>query len=104
MHIFRFWQKQLKSFKKIRLKLLEELRSQDYVMDSGMDGCIGKNNTSSEPDGEGGGHNNSSITDYTLMKLLMQNHTMVIYIKCKFHETPSVGYLVMAEDEKIIEF
>ena len=50
------------------------------------------------------GHN-SSITQNTLMKLHMHNHTMVIYIQFKFHEIPSIGYLVMAEDvkKKIIE-
>ena len=35
--------------------------------------------------------NNSSITD---------NHTIVMYIQYNFHETPSSGYLVMAEDGK----
>ena len=35
--------------------------------------------------------NNSSITDY---------HTIVIYIQYNFPETPSSGYLVMAEDGK----
>ena len=35
----------------------------------------------------------------------MRNHTMVIYLQYKFHETPSIGYLVMAEDgEKSLEF
>ena len=29
IHIFRHWQKHFQSFKKIRLKLLDELRSQD---------------------------------------------------------------------------
>ena len=43
---------------------------------------------------------NSSIIDNTLMKLHMHNHTMVIYIHYKFHEIPSIGYLVMAEDRK----
>ena len=30
----------------------------------------------------------------------MHNHTVVIYIQYKFHEIPSFGYLVMAEDGK----
>ena len=34
------------------------------------------------------------------MKLHMHNHTMVIYIKCKFHEIPSISYKVIAEDGK----
>ena len=43
--------------------------------------------------------NNSSITDDTLMKLYVHNHTMVfIYIQYKFHNIPYIGYLVMAED------
>ena len=29
--------------------------------------------------------NNSSITDYTLKKLHMHNHTIVLYIQDKFH-------------------
>ena len=38
------------------------------------------------------------------MKLHMHNHNMVIYIRYKFHETPSIAYKVMAEDgKKIIE-
>ena len=44
--------------------------------------------------------NNSSITDYTLMKLHVHNHTMVIYIQYKFYEVPSIAYKVMAEDGK----
>ena len=44
--------------------------------------------------------NNSSINYNTLMKLHMHNHTMAIYIKCKFHEIPSIAYKVMAEDGK----
>ena len=40
------------------------------------------------------------MADATLMKLHMHNHTMVIYIQYKFHELPSIGYLVMAEDGK----
>ena len=43
--------------------------------------------------------NNSSITDDTLMKLHM--HNIVIYIQYKFHEIPSIGYLVMAENGKL---
>ena len=43
---------------------------------------------------------NSSITDNTLMKILMHNHTIVIYIQYKFPEIPSIGYLVMAEAGK----
>ena len=35
--------------------------------------------------------NNSSITDYTLMKLHVHNHTMVIYIQYKFHEIPYIA-------------
>ena len=46
--------------------------------------------------------NNSSITDDTLIKLQVHNHIMVIYIQYKFHESPSIGYKVMAEDRKII--
>ena len=30
----------------------------------------------------------------------MHNHTMVIYILYKFHEIPSIGYLIMAKDQK----
>ena len=30
----------------------------------------------------------------------MYNHTLVIYIQYKFHEIPSIGYKVKAEDEK----
>ena len=44
--------------------------------------------------------NNSSITDDTLMKLHVHNHTMTIYIQYEFHEMSSIGYKVMAEDEK----
>ena len=32
------------------------------------------------------------------MKLHLHNHTVVMYIQYKFHEMPSIGYLVMAED------
>ena len=42
----------------------------------------------------------STIADDTLMKLHMHNHTMFIYIQYKFHEIPSIGNLVMAEDRK----
>ena len=44
--------------------------------------------------------NNSSITDYTLMKLHVHNHIMVIYIHYKFHESRSIVYKVMAEGGK----
>ena len=37
------------------------------------------------------------------MKLNVHNHTMVINIQYKFHEISFIGYLVMAEDGKIIE-
>ena len=37
------------------------------------------------------------------MKLRVHNHTIVIYIQYKFHYIPSIGYLVMTEDRKIIE-
>ena len=43
--------------------------------------------------------NNSAITDNIPIKLHIHNLTMVIYIQ--FHELPSIGYLVMAEDGKI---
>ena len=43
---------------------------------------------------------NSSITHDILMKLHVHSHTMVIYIQYMFHEIPSIGYLVMAEDGK----
>ena len=33
-----------------------------------------------------------------LIKLHVHNHTITIYIQCKFHEILSIGYLVMAED------
>ena len=46
---------------------------------------------------------NSSITHDTLMKLQVHHHNMFIYIQYKFHEIPSLGHLVMAEDGKIIE-
>ena len=44
--------------------------------------------------------NNSAITDDTPIKLHMHNPTLIIYIQYKFHEIPSIGYLVMAEDQK----
>ena len=38
------------------------------------------------------------------MNLHMHNRNMFIYIQYKFHEIPSLGYLVMTEDrKKIIE-
>ena len=37
---------------------------------------------------------NSSTSDDTLMNLHMHNYTMVVYIQYKFHEIPSIGYLV----------
>ena len=44
------------------------------------------------------------MTDDTLVKLHMHNHSMFIYIQYTFHEIPSLGYLVMAEDgKKLIE-
>ena len=43
---------------------------------------------------------NSSITKTTLMKLLVHNHTMVIYNQYKFYNIPSISYLDMAEDGK----
>ena len=33
------------------------------------------------------------------MKHHVHSHTIVIYIQYKFHEIPSICYLVMAEDE-----
>ena len=47
--------------------------------------------------------NNSFLIDDTLMKLHMQNHTMIIYYQYKFHEILSIGYIVNVEDRKIIE-
>ena len=47
--------------------------------------------------------NNSSISDDTLMKLHVRNHTMAIYIHNKFHKIPYIGYLVIAEDVKMTE-
>ena len=43
---------------------------------------------------------NSIITHDTLKQLHVHNLIMVIYIQYKFHEIPSIGYLVMAEDGK----
>ena len=34
------------------------------------------------------------------MKLNIHNHTMAIYIIYKFHESLSIAYKVMADDEK----
>ena len=39
--------------------------------------------------------NNPSTSDDTLMNLHVHNCTMVVYIQYKFHEIPSIGYLVM---------
>ena len=47
--------------------------------------------------------NISAKTSDTPIKLHVLNLTMVIYIQYKFHEIPSVGYLVMAEGGKNIE-
>ena len=44
--------------------------------------------------------NNSAITDDAPIKLHMHNLIMAIYIQYKFHEIPSIPYLVMAEDGK----
>ena len=44
--------------------------------------------------------NNSSLTEYTLMKLHVHKHIMVIYIQFKFHDSPSITYKVMAEDSQ----
>ena len=40
--------------------------------------------------------------DYTLMKLQVHVHTVVIYIQYKFNEIPSIAYKRMAEDRKNI--
>ena len=40
------------------------------------------------------------VTDGTLIKLHLHSLTIVIYIQYKYHEIPSIGYLVMAEDRK----
>ena len=42
--------------------------------------------------------NNSTVTNDTLKQLHVHNLTMVIYIQYKFHEIPTFGYLVRAED------
>ena len=34
------------------------------------------------------------------MKVLVHNHTIVIYIQYKFHEIPSIAYKVMTDDRK----
>ena len=47
--------------------------------------------------------NNFFITDDTLMKLHVHGHTSVIYIQYTLHETPSIAYKAMAEQEKLIE-
>ena len=48
--------------------------------------------------------NNSYFNHDSLMKLHMHNHTMVVYNQYKFHEFPSIGYLVMAEVRKSLKF
>ena len=63
MHFFRPLQKHEQSLKKIQLKLMEVLRSQDWTQfltdrridDSQTDGRMGKNNMSPDPEGGGGG-------------------------------------------------
>ena len=47
--------------------------------------------------------NNSTISKVNPIKLHVHNLAMVIYIQYKFHEIKSIGYLVLAEDGKIIE-
>ena len=44
--------------------------------------------------------NNSALTDDAPIKLHTHNLIMAIYIQYKFHEIPSIRYLVMAEDGK----
>ena len=44
--------------------------------------------------------NYSAIIEYSQLKLLVHSLIMVIYIQYKFHEIPSIGNLVMAEDGK----
>ena len=44
--------------------------------------------------------NNSAITDDTPKNLHVHNHTIVIYIRYKFHDILSIGYLIMVEEEK----
>ena len=46
--------------------------------------------------------NNSAITDGIPIKLHTHHLTMAIYSQYKFHEIPSIGYLVMAEDGKLV--
>ena len=48
--------------------------------------------------------NNSSINDDIPMKLHVHSYNIVIYFQYKFHETQSIGYLVMTEDENSLEF
>ena len=49
--------------------------------------------------------NNFAISDDTTIKLLhAYSHIRHIYIQYKFHDIPSIGNLVMAEDRKTIEF
>ena len=44
--------------------------------------------------------NTSAINDATAIKLHAHNLIMAIYIQYKFHEIPSIGYLVKAEEGK----
>ena len=44
--------------------------------------------------------NNSFITNDSLMKLHMHNHTIVICIQYKIHEILFISYQVMVEDRK----
>ena len=46
---------------------------------------------------------NSTIANRIPIKFHVHNFTMVIYIQYKIHWIPSLSYLDMAEDEKIIE-
>ena len=46
----------------------------------------------------------TAITDDTPIKFQVHNLTLAIYTQYKFHEIPSVGYLVMAEDGKSDEW
>ena len=41
------------------------------------------------------------MTSDILMKLHVHYHTIVIYIQYKLNGIPSIGYLVMAEDETL---
>ena len=43
------------------------------------------------------------MTDDITIKLYVHNLIVVTYIQYKFHEIPFIGYLVMAEDGKIID-